>query len=301
MILCFDLEGPLSPQDNAYEVMGLIPHGHEIFAKISRYDDILALKKQDYEPGYTLALILPFLISHNITEEDIRTVSARARINNGAKELISRLKNRHKCYIISTSYEQHAYGIGKRIGMPHDHIYCTKVPLDRYLVHEIDLDDTEKEILALRENEIEEFFTDFYASLDVEIAEIIEHTTVRGGSHKTEAIYTILEKEKGSMKDVIAVGDSITDFKMLKAVKEEGGVSIVFNGNEYAIPHAEVAYAGTSLLPLASFIEAKDKKTFVESWGGDGHFHIVGENTEEIVAIHKKYREVMRGSAGELG
>ena len=301
MILCFDLEGPLSPQDNAYEVMGLIPHGREIFEKVSRYDDILALNLREYESGYTLALILPFLIHHRITERDIKKVSTRARINEGAEELVSRLQNNHTCCIISTSYEQHAYSIGERLGVPRDRIYCTQFPLDEYLSHEIDLREAEETIRGLDDEGIEEFFTDFYADLDTEIKELIENTTVIGGRHKTEAVHTIIAKEKSTMENVTAVGDSITDFKMLREVKEEGGISIVFNGNEYAIPHAEFAYAGTSLLPLASFIEAEDKRAFIERWNGEGHFHIVNKNVEEIVAIHRKYRTQMRGAAGGLG
>ncbi|MEA1993311.1 MAG: HAD hydrolase family protein [Euryarchaeota archaeon] len=301
MIFCFDLEGPLSPQDNAYELMGSIPHGREIFAKISRYDDILALKKEDYEPGYTLALILPFLISHKIGAEDIREISERAKINKGAKKLISELKKDHRCYIISTSYEQHAHAIGKRVEISEKNIYCTEFPIDEYLQHDIDLEDTEKRILSLTDRGLEMFFNNFYKNLDEKIRKIIEKTTVRGGRHKTVAIYEILKKENAEMDDIVAIGDSITDFKMLKEVKEKGGISIVFNGNKYAIPHAEFAYAGTNLLPLASFIKAENKKEFIENWTGKGHFHYVNDNMGEIAAIHKKYRKIMRGEAGGLG
>jgi len=60
-LIFFDLEGPLSPQDNAYEVMGLIPDGHRLFEVISRYDDLLTLEgREDYEPGDTLRLIVPW-------------------------------------------------------------------------------------------------------------------------------------------------------------------------------------------------------------------------------------------------
>ncbi len=301
MIICFDLEGPLSPQDNAYEVMGLLPQGHEIFAKISKYDDILALKKEDYEAGYTLALILPFLISHGITEEAIKKVSSRAKINKGAKEIISTLKKKHPCYIVSTSYEQHAYSIGERVGISKDNIYCTKFPLDEYREYDIDLRDEEEKILALEESEIEAYFNEFYETLDSAIKKIIEDTTVVGGKYKTEAIHTILTRENGEMENVVAIGDSITDFKMLKAVKEGGGVSIVFNGNEYAIPHAAYAYAGRSLMPLASFIEAPDKQAFIQRWNGEGQFHLVSDDNKKIITIHKKYRNLMRGKAGELG
>jgi energy-converting hydrogenase A subunit R len=110
-----------------------------------------------------------------------------------------------------------------------------------------------------------------------------------------------LERENENIKSVVAVGDSITDFKMLKAIKEKGGISIVFNGNEYAIPYAEFAFAGTNLLPLASFIESQNKKEFIKKWKGEGYFHHAGEDIEKIILIHKKYRNIMRGKAGELG
>ncbi|GAF96811.1 unnamed protein product, partial [marine sediment metagenome] len=61
-MICFDLEGPLATQDNAYELMKLFPGGGKVFEVISRYDDLLTLEgRADYEPGDTLVLIAPFL------------------------------------------------------------------------------------------------------------------------------------------------------------------------------------------------------------------------------------------------
>ena len=91
-VICFDLEGPLSPQDNAYELMKLFPGGGRVFEVISRYDDLLTLEGRiDYEPGDTLALIAPFLVYHRITEEDVNTLARKATLTNGAMQLISRL------------------------------------------------------------------------------------------------------------------------------------------------------------------------------------------------------------------
>ena len=74
-LICFDLEGPLAPQDNAYELMKLFPNGGKIFEVISRYDDLLTLEgRENYEPGDTLALIVPFLAYHRITEEQINVM-----------------------------------------------------------------------------------------------------------------------------------------------------------------------------------------------------------------------------------
>ena len=54
-VIVFDLEGPLSPMDLAFELMGLREGGDKVFAVISRYDDLLTLEgKAGYEPGDTL-------------------------------------------------------------------------------------------------------------------------------------------------------------------------------------------------------------------------------------------------------
>ena len=39
-LICFDIEGPLAPQDNAYELMKLFPRGGKIFEVISQYINI---------------------------------------------------------------------------------------------------------------------------------------------------------------------------------------------------------------------------------------------------------------------
>ena len=56
--IAFDLEGPLSPQDNAYELMKLFPDGGRVFEVISRYDDLLTLEdRQDYDVTMTRLFI----------------------------------------------------------------------------------------------------------------------------------------------------------------------------------------------------------------------------------------------------
>ena len=44
-----------------------------------------------------------------------------------------------------------------------------------------------------------------------------------------------------SLADVMYVGDSITDVEAFKLVRDNGGLSVSFNGNSYAVKNAEVA------------------------------------------------------------
>ena len=260
--ICFDLEGPLSPQDNAYEVMKLIgPAGARIFEAISRYDDLLALEgRPNYEPGDTLALIVPFFLLHSITDADIRAVSARAKIVDGAAYLFEQLRaDGWEIFIISTSYEQHAFNIGQQLAVPLDHIICTRLALTE---RQRKLPDaffsliraTEAELLELSDaHEHDEtarlkelLDTLFFQQLPALGYEVFA-TRVIGGERKAEAVRRIARERGIAIRDIIAVGDSITDFKMLREVAAHHGIAVVFNGNEYAVPYANLGLASTDI------------------------------------------------------
>jgi len=267
--ICFDLEGPLSPQDNAYEVMKLMGNeGAFIFEVISRYDDIISLEgRSGYEPGDTLALIVPFFLVHGITEDDIRKVSERAKIVEGAEYLFEKLQaDNWDIYIISTSYEQHAYNIGHKLGIPEDHIICTKLDLVK---RKHALQESVFTLLKKAREEILELYSDidntdrivnrldalFFHQLPA-LGYDIFTTRVIGGVRKAEAIREITNKKGIAIGDVIAVGDSITDYKMLDEVASQGGIAVVFNGNQYAVPYATIGLASVDIRFLYLVCEA---------------------------------------------
>jgi len=132
--ICFDLEGPLTPQDNAYELMKLFPNGDRIFEVISRYDELLVLeRREDYEPGDTLTLIVPFFLLHNISEDDIIALAVKAALTDGAANLVSGLQyNSWKIFCISTSYRQYAIHIAQKLNIYAHNVACTSFPLDTF-------------------------------------------------------------------------------------------------------------------------------------------------------------------------
>lgn len=268
-VICFDLEGPLSPQDNAYEVMGLFSNGHRVFEVVSKYDDILTLEGMEgYEPGDTLSLIIPFLLYHNISEKDISKVSMKAKIVDGAGYLISRLKQLGwSPYIISTSYQQHAYNIGREIGVPANRIHCTQFPLNEFRkglkgIETKLIEELERDILGELypniddEDSIKRRLDRFYYNdiLGTGLEEIMKKVRVVGGKRKVDAMERIVEESGVEFSELVVVGDSITDYKMLERARVDGGVSVVFNGNRYAIPYANVGLATTDMRFLLAII-----------------------------------------------
>ena len=317
-VVFFDLEGPLSPQDNAYELMSLFPEGRKIFEVISRYDDLLTLKgREDYEPGDTLSLIIPFLILHGIKEKDIRELAEKAPLTPGAPELIGMLKERNwQIFVISTSYEQFASRICERLKIPSENLASTHFPLDEIsrnlspeelrFVREI-----ERRITALTPHEddlqIEKLLDHFFwrEIPGSPLAEAMRKVKPVGGGRKVEALRRFLRRAGAEEREAVAVGDSITDFKMLKELRERGGLSVAFNANEYALPHAEIGVASASLLDLYPVLEA---------WAEGGREKVAEISSrlpkvqwlpefpqEEALKLHLDARRALRREAAKLG
>lgn len=327
-LICFDLEGPLAPQDNAYELMKLFPGGGKIFEVISRYDDLLTLESRpDYEPGDTLALITPFLAYHRIEEEQIAAMGQKAGLTPGATELISKLKSRGwYIFCISTSYEQYAFPVTQRLGIPSENVACTPFPLTqiRQLLSQDEfalLEQTEHEIVNLKpftdDTRIKKYLDYFYGQKlpQTSSGRIIGQVKPVGGRRKVEALENFSTRMGKPLSRWTVVGDSITDFRMLQAVNKASGLAIAFNANEYVLPYSTVGLASVSLYDLWVVLEAWEKggrqvvekvvKEREKAGGTEDRewFHWIA-GTKDIaraLEIHKRIRHLVREEAAKLG
>ena len=325
--ICFDLEGPLSPQDNAYELMKLFPNGDKVFEVISRYDDLLTLEeREDYEPGDTLALIVPFLVLHNISEADIASLASKASLTGGAAKLVSWLEYRSwKVFCISTSYEQYAIHITQKLGIYAHNVACTSFPLDKFRITLCKEDtallkQTEQDILTMSpvdddkiKQRLDYFFWEKLPTTNLGMA--VKEVKPMGGRRKVAALRKFADKYGQPLSKWVVIGDSITDFRMLQAVEGEGGLAIAFNANEYALPYSTMGLASTSISDLTEVLEAwqrgqrkeveKTVKGKEKAGGGEdkGYFHWLSGRKEigDVVEVHKRIRRLVREEAGKLG
>ena len=327
-LICFDLEGPLSPQDNAYELMKLFPNGDKIFEVISRYDDLLTLEERaDYEPRDTLALIAPFLLLHNITEADITRLAGEASLTGGAGKLISWLQYKiWRVFCITTTYEQYALHLTHRLGIFTHNVACTSFPLDKLggTLSKGDyelLQDTERDILTMQpvadddriKQSLDSFFWERLPATNLGAA--IKQVKPMGGRRKVAALEKFADKYSQPLSSWVVVGDSITDFRMLQAVEQAGGLAIAFNANEYALPYATMGLASKSISDLTEILEVwqkggRDKVEKIvkqkEKMGGaedKGYFHWLSgrKDINDVIDIHKGIRRLAREEAGKLG
>ncbi len=319
------MEGPLSIHGNAYELMKLLPNGGQIFEVVRQYDRLLTEERRsDYEPGDLIAFIVPFLINHGISSDDIAKQAQNAAIVAGARKLIASLED-WQVFCITTSYEQYASRIMERVGIAQENLACTIFPIDRYrsLMQKEDHDvvaGLEQEIMAFEPGDDE----DIKKRLDRFYLQELPHTSLglalrevkpMGGSRKLAALERFAQAHGKSLDRAVAVGDSITDAMMLEAVNNAGGLAVAFNADEHSLAYATIGLASTNLGDLAIALDAwqEGSRNAVERvvrekerLGGKGdreNFHWLAGRSEiqEPLQIHKRIRRIVREVAGKTG
>jgi energy-converting hydrogenase A subunit R len=262
-----DCEGPISKNDNAFETTShFVPNGDKLFTVISRYDDVLAdvLKKRGYKAGYTLKLILPFLKAYGVTDRKMHEFSVQSLVLiSNVKDTLRYVVNIAHAFIVSTSYEHYIKALCQALNFPYENTYCTKVSMDKYDVKEEEknsLKDLAREIsqmpiieipsgakslndfLEKHRKTIQRLDEIFWREIaNMESDKIFREVNPLGGGEKAGAVEDAAEKVGIDLANVMYVGDSITDVEAFKLVKENDGLAVSFNGNQYAIKNAEIA------------------------------------------------------------
>lgn len=272
-----DCEGPISKNDNAYELTAhYVPDGDKLFTVISRYDDVLAevVKRPGYRPGDTLKLILPFLKAYSVTDRKMEEFSAHNLVLiAGAKETLSHVQTVADAFIVSTSYEHYIRAMCHALDFPCKNAYCTRVSIDQYrlIVEErTKLEKTAREISQLplfdfppnakSLNDLSDTAQETVRRLDnifwneiagMKIGKMFSEVNPMGGKEKAVAVMDIGKKLGIPFSETMYVGDSITDGEAFRLVKDEDGLAVSFNGNQYAVKNAEVAILSENSIATA--------------------------------------------------
>ena len=269
-----DCEGPLTLNDNAFELCAhFIENGDELFKTLSLYDDYLVdvVKKENYKAGNTLKLILPFFVLENLKNDDLINFSKdNIYAVRDSKFLLKFLKDCMNTYIVSTSYGQYIEALSNYMEFPFENTYYTDVDVDA-----LHLNDEELSKIAEFKNQILENPDDYELFDEIFFTEIpkmsiyekIKEIGVVGGLGKKLAIDDIIANDGIDIKQMLYIGDSITDVEPLHFARENDGISISFNGNEYPLKVAEIAIVSPSAIAtavIANIYSDKDKSSVLK-------------------------------------
>ena len=269
-----DCEGPLTLNDNAYELaVNLIENGGELFKVLSLYDDHLVdvVKKENYKAGNTLKLILPFFVVENLSN-NIMVDFSRDNIYavNDSKFLIEYLKKALNTYIVSTSYGQYIEAVSNYMEVPFENTFYTDVDVDSLKLNDDEIQKINefKKLILDNPDDYELFDDIFFTQIPkMGIYEKLQEIEVVGGECKKLAIDKIIERDNINVEEMLYIGDSITDVEPLEFARKNNGISISFNGNEYHLKVAEIAIVSPSAIAtavIADVYSQNDKNKVLE-------------------------------------
>lgn len=267
-----DCEGPLTLNDNAYEMADkFIENGGELFKILSLYDDYIVdmVKKENYKAGNTLKLILPFFVVENLTNQDFIDFSKdNIYAVRDSKFLLNYLKNAMNTYIVSTSYGQYIEAVSNYMQLPFENTFYTKVDIDSLKLNDEEIKKIiEFKDLILKNPDDYELFDDIFFNQisKMGIYEKIRDIEVVGGEGKKLAIDEIIRRDDINQDQIFYIGDSITDVEPLAFAHKNNGISVSFNGNEYPLKVAEIAIVSPSAVATAVIanVYAENDKNYV--------------------------------------
>lgn len=335
-LVCIDCEGPITVNDNAFEIcQHFLPRGKKFFTLVSRYDDYLAdiINREGYTAGNTLKFIVPFFKAYGLTNRQIEDFSRRSlRFVPGAREMLSQLK-KINTFIISTSYSPYIQALCKVSGFPVANTFSTFLNLDGHnlsgeekgelikLYRDIlgfylsspERQDTQKIAFPDREtlSRLDEIFFRIIPSM--QCSSLLEEVNPVGGTEKAQAVKSAASQTACRIEDTIYIGDSITDVEALRLVRKKRGISVSFNGNTYAMRDAEFACISSRTAPLRVIINRfytegkmgveKLASTWPDSSPTSSIFTLITQdNLPSLVEKGEKMRKQVRGvEVGELG
>ncbi|MFW9823588.1 MAG: HAD hydrolase family protein [Candidatus Thorarchaeota archaeon] len=296
LICCWDLEGPISIIDFAAEIGKKLSKRSKLnlqnydmgqfFRMISNYDDYLidtpGIKEQlripEYQPGDTLRLMAPLYAATYTDEELVHIAKNNVGLLPGSKELMKILNEKWDIYVISTSYTHFAYNVTSVLGIPNDHVYCTKLNIQELKKGLVNIEKDVEKLLKLifkkyLKNEkdlisiVEDLNEFFWKDNDSEYLKVMNKVKVRGGKRKELAVEDISKRTGIPISQMIAIGDSITDIDMLHRLRDENGISISFNGNRFSLKSANVAVTTPNSLGILPIFQSHRNITqFLEDW-----------------------------------
>lgn len=275
-----DCEGPLTLNDNAYELADeFIEDGGKLFKIISRFDDYLVedVKLENYHAGDTLKLIVPFYKLAGLTNEKmIKFSRENIYLVDGSDDTLRFANELIDSFIVSTSYGQYIEALCNYIDFPFQNTYHTQLDVDGAtnfnsfdkkldnvssttnnsqtivgdkspkFIEELKKVDEFRKIILEHGDENEDDFNVLYDIFfkefpKLEINKYIESVKTVGGKGKQIAVEDIVERFGLESGSIIYMGDSITDVEPLEYARDNGGLSVSFNGNEYPLNVAEIA------------------------------------------------------------
>ncbi len=257
-----------------------IRNGAHFYDVLVRYDELTAyvLGREDTTAGNSLKWVVPFLKANGATDHLVNRFSKEdVRLMPGAPEAIRYIASQMPSFITTSVFEHGMMDISAELNAPTCEVSCSKMELDSVQFSRTEsrkLREMTETISSLRIPKVEyelnvpievnEADVKIIRTLDDILQERIPElnamslmeSVVPVTSHKKA--YRLLDIRRYTnidLESTFYVGGDNTDFQAIDLVRDGGGVSVSFNGTDFAVRGSTIAILSKDSTVGAVFAE----------------------------------------------
>ncbi len=273
--------GPLTKNDSSRDLCArFIKNGDHFYDVVTRYNDLAAYlaAREDARAGAELRLIAPFLRAHGATDYDIfQFCKENMDLMPGAESVMQYLSNLLPTFITSSEYEHFVMNVCETLDISMDMVTCTHTDFDEININRKEAKELREmvpKILALRIPNIkyELNVPSFINELDIKILETLDSIfkdqipkmeigetmlglNVIGTNQKAYALLEARRKTEIDLENTAYVGTDMTDYQAMDLVRDSCGLSLSFNGTEFAVRGSNVAVMAKDSTVIAVLVQ----------------------------------------------
>jgi predicted HAD superfamily phosphohydrolase len=257
-----------------------IRNGERFYDAFRRYDDLVCyvLGREEASSGNRGKWIVPFLKANGATDHSLMEASrASLQIMPGADAAMRYVSQLMPTFIATTLYDHTMMPVMEALDAPLVGMSCTEMEMDTTNLGRTEarrLREVAQEIASLKVPKTEyklnvpmeldghdvEIIRTIDRILEEEIPGTACHTLMEsvGAMTSNRKAYNLLDIRRQTNIDLdctMYMGSSRTDFQSMDLVKDSGGLSVAFNGTDYAVRGCNIAILSNDATVGAVFAE----------------------------------------------
>lgn len=300
-LICSDV-GFLTANDPLRDLCArYVRNGDRIYDAIQRYDSVIsyALSRDDGNCGTYAKWIVPILLANGVNDKAAYdTCNETRRYMPGAESIIGYLSRQLPTFFCTETYEHQMMGIADQLDFPACNISCNMFSFDGIELSKPDARTirgmlpqiaglaiseerytiSDSRYLTVADNTLvdtlDKEFVKTVGKMDV--MEQVRSELKVSGNEKAYALLEICRKNEIPVSDTAIIGNRNSDFPAMDIVRDSSGLSLAFNGNEYAVRGCNVAVMSDRPIVAAvlvnEFYNGGIESVFemIEHWTPDG-------------------------------
>jgi len=292
-------EGPISKNNNAKDLLAhFVPEGKRIYDILVSYSYITAYitrKNKNYKFADTSKLFLPFLLAFDANNKNVEEAcESNLVLSKNSKNGLSYITQLSEPFILSSSYEHNTRAICKETSFPLENVYCTKANLEKFELsskektkiksfaweigcmsppqiptHSHSIKDLSSKDQATA-NRLDKIFWNEITK--TRCKRIFSDLRIIDEASKTEIIQHVLGQTSSSLENMMYVGSDRTDAAAMQLIKNNGGFTVSFNGDQDTLRFANASIVSDNFAPVSVLADLFCRFGKVEALRVSGNF-----------------------------